>query len=302
MADNDLEDRILLAKMDLEQVAEQIGDFIIGEVRHCNYTGVVIGLSGGVDSSTTAALAKRAIDRYNDYHPDKTWEVKAYLLPSDTNNPHDVHDAVRVAEMLKISYEIISIQPVVDSYKVTNPEAFESSYDKGNLMSRIRANILSTKAATENKLVIGTGNKDEDFGVGYYTLFGDGAVHMSPIGALPKRLVREMGSYLSLPDDIVNREPTAGLEIGQTDFSDLGYGYDVVELVMEGFDQGFEYDDIIGHSQVKSMVEQQIRMQKSPKHKSVAAVVDDIIYRNRIAREKAEIIHPPIPQITLKYE
>jgi len=301
MARDNLERRIKLARMNPELVAREIGDFIIGEVLKCGYSGVVIGLSGGIDSSTTAALAKKAFDEYNKYHPDKFLEVKAYMLPSKVNDPSDISDAVKVVEMLKINYELIDIQPVVDSFEKTNPEALESGYHKGNLMSRIRANILSTKAATEAKLVTGTGNKDEDFGVGYYTLFGDGAVHLSPLGALSKRLVREMGKYLGLPREIVHRIPAAGLESGQTDFGDLGYDYDVVELVMEGIAQGFTFDELIRHKQVRDMVEPQICLQKNPKHKTVRAVIYDILRRNYVARAKAEIVHPPIPEITLEY-
>ncbi|MBN2051884.1 NAD(+) synthase [Candidatus Woesearchaeota archaeon] len=299
---NNLERRIKLARMNPELVAREIGDFIISEVLNCGYSGVVIGLSGGVDSSTTAALAKKAFDGYNKYHPEKPLEVKAYMLPSNVNDPSDKSDAVRVAEMLKIKYETIDIQPVVDAYAKTNPEAIANNYDKGNLMSRIRANILSTKASSEKKLVIGTGNKDEDFGVGYYTLFGDGAVHLSPIGGLPKRLVREMAKYLGLPKELVHRTPAAGLEPGQTDFKDLGYDYDVVELVMQGIAQGSTYNELIMHRQIRDMVEPQIAMQKNPKHPTVRAVVYDILRRNRIAQVKARIIHPPTPDITLNYD
>jgi NAD+ synthase len=98
----------------------------------------------------------------------------------------------------------------VEGFRATNPEAFDSIFHKGNMIARVRANVLSTKAATEKKIVAGTGNKDEDFGIGYYTLFGDGAVHLSPIGGLSKRLVREMASFLGLGGHIVNRVPTAG--------------------------------------------------------------------------------------------
>jgi len=82
-------------------------------------------------------------------------------------------------------------------------------------------------------LVVGTGNKDEDFGVAYYTLFGDGAVHLSPIGNLPKRLVREMAAYLGF-DDLAGRVSMAGLEPGQTSFKDLGCDYEFAEVVLAG--------------------------------------------------------------------
>jgi NAD+ synthase len=308
MGCNDLEKRIRMAKMKSKLVADQIGDFIIKEVLQCNYAGVVIGLSGGVDSSTTAALAKRAFDKYNKSHPKNRLEVKAYMLPAETNNSEDTLDAVKVANHLKIKYEILDIQPVVDAYKETNPEAFESRYDKGNLMSRVRSNILSTKAATEKKLVMGTGNRDEDFGVGYYTLFGDGAVHMSPIGGLSKRLVKQMALYCKLrPDHIVYKNPSAGLEHGQTDFKDLGYSYDTtVERVVNGIEQGFSMEEICQNKKVISDARKDIRdyeeLYTKPKFRSVEEIVHDIKRRNLVARKKSEIIHPPIPKISLRYE
>ena len=174
------------------------------------------------------------------------------------------------------------------------------------MISRIRANVLSTKAATENKTLAGTGNKDEDFGIGYYTLFGDGAVHISPIAGLPKRLVREMAAYLDLDEQIIQREPTAGLEPGQSDFKDLGYEYDVVELVTEGLSQGFSRQELIKHAQIVPLVERQIEHYGSiygqGKFNSVKAVVDDVFKRHQQAKAKIKIIHPPTPRITLTYK
>ncbi len=191
MEGESLERRIILPKMNAQRVADEIGDFIIREITSINYIGGVIGLSGGVDSTTTAALAKLAFDEYNENNPGKQQlELVGYMLPSKTNDRADTIDGKNVAERLGIRYEVLSIEPWMKAAEYTNKEAIKNSYDKGNLASRIRANILSTKAATEKKLVIGTGNKDEDFGVGYYTLFGDGAVHLSPIGNLPKYLVQ----------------------------------------------------------------------------------------------------------------
>ena len=166
--------------------------------------------------------------------------------------------------------------------------------------------MLSTKAATENKILSGTGNKDEDFGIGYYTLFGDGAVHISPIAGLPKRLVREMAAFLGLDEQIIQREPTAGLEPGQSDFKDLGYDYDVVEIIAEGLSQGFSRQELIKHQQIVPLVEEQIEQYQSTygnvKLSSVQAVVDDVLNRHQQAKLKMKIIHPPTPQITLSYE
>lgn len=289
--------------MNPELVVNEIGDFIITEITSIGKNGGVIGLSGGVDSTTTAALAKRAFDKYNAGNIKKL-ELVGYMLPSDVNSPTDTDDGRKVAQRLGIRNELVGIENVVRAYYSTNPEAMSYNYHKGNLMAEVRAVVLHAKAATENKLLLGTGNRDEDFGVAYYTLFGDGAVHLSPIGNLPKRLVREMATYLGF-GDVVNRVPTAGLEPGQTDFRDLGYSYDTVELVSEGLRQGFTLEELVKNSQVKEYVEKDIYdYQKNFGHKKftkIEGVIRDILWRNEIAQGKARIIHPPIAEISLEY-
>ncbi|MFH1917240.1 MAG: NAD(+) synthase [Nanoarchaeota archaeon] len=297
---------IVLPTMEPAQVEQEIGNFILSQVLKSGYTGAVIGLSGGVDSTTTAALAKHAFDTYNKTQPDTTLELVGYILPSRTNNPADTEDGKRVAERLGIRYEIHSIEPVLEAFKTTNPESFEHKYDKGNLASRIRANVLNTKSATERKILLGTGNKDEDFGIGYYTLFGDGAVHISPIGGLPKRLVCQMAAYLGFPD-IAKRTPTAGLEPGQTDFGDLGYTYDVVEIVTEGIRKGLSEDTIARNETVRSYVTTSNREYAgifgAPKFHNTETVIHDIWMRHHyIAKKKAEILHPEIAPVTLSHE
>ena len=300
--------KIRLATMDCRQVCGEIGDFLIEAVLETASSGCVIGLSGGVDSSTAAALIKTAFDRYNAKRAKnhQQLELIGYILPSRVNPSRDEADAEAVAKSLSIRCETHSIENLVESFQLTNPEAFENKFHKGNMISRIRANVLSTKAATENKILAGTGNRDEDFGIGYYTLFGDGAVHLSPIAGLPKRLVREMAAFLGLDKQIIQREPTAGLEPGQSDFKDLGYDYDVVEIITEGLNQGFSRGELIEHAQIVPLIEQQLKQYKSlygdEKFQSAQAVVQDVLKRHQKALGKMKIIHPPTPQITLSYE
>jgi len=295
---------IKLARMNPELVAEQIGNFIVNEITSINYTGGIIGLSGGVDSTTTAVLAKRAFDKYNLKNPVQRLELVGYILPSEVNNVKDTVDGEKVAKRLGIRYRKIGIESVVESFRKFIPATFEANYHKGNLMSEIRAVILHREAATEKKLVLGTGNRDEDFGAGYYTLFGDGAVHLSPIGNLPKRLVRDMACYLGFKD-LAYRVPTAGLEPGQTDFGDLGYEYDFVELVSEGELQGISHSEINRHPQIiKAAQEQLLLYEKNfgkKKFYSVEEILEDIFSRRKIANAKSRMLHPPIAEITLDY-
>ena len=296
---------IKLPKINCKTVCKEIGDFIIDTVEKNKSTGCIVGLSGGVDSSTTAALVKTAFDRYNSSRND-TLELVGYILPSSINKMEDAKDAQILVKALGIRYEIHNIEKSVEAFRITNPEAFEKDYHKGNLISRVRANVLSTKAATEKKLLAGTGNKDEDYGIGYYTLFGDGAVHFSPIAGLSKRLVREMALFLGVEETIVHRVPAAGLEPGQSDFKDLGYDYDVVELVTEGLEQGFSLEQLATHEQLAPLVKKQIEHYQSiygnPKLESVEKVVGDIYRRHQLAMGKVKIVHPPTPKITLSYE
>jgi NAD+ synthase len=299
---------IKLATMDCNQVCEEIGDFVIEAVLETASTGCVIGLSGGVDSSTAAALIKTGFDRHNAKlaKGHQALELVGYILPSVINIQNDTTDAESVARHLGIRYEIHSIEGLVEAFRLTNPEALESKFHKGNMISRIRANVLSTKAATENKILAGTGNRDEDFGIGYYTLFGDGAVHISPIAGMPKRLVREMAAFMGLDKQIINREPTAGLEPQQSDFKDLGYDYEVVEIVTDGLNQGFSRQELIRHGQIVPLIERQIQQYRSiygaDKFESVQAVVEDVLKRHQQAKRKMKIIHPPTPKITLSYD
>ena len=297
-----MEREIKLPYMNAEKVRKEIGDFVIENCLESGKSGYVIGLSGGVDSTTTAGIINSSFREYNAAHRTNL-ELVGYILPSSTNKLEDARDGLSVASRLGIRNRVIPIDEITRANLAVLPEA-NHVYHKGNLMSRVRANILSTAAAVENKLVAGTGNKDEDFGIGYYTLFGDGAVHISPIGGLSKRLVREMATYLGF-GDLANREPTAGLEPGQTDFGDLGYSYDLVELLSCGLEGGMTEGELRQHSVVKNMVKRDIDLyaQKFGKSKFIAVdtMVDDYLRRHENALQKTKIISPAIAPVSLQF-
>jgi NAD+ synthase len=311
---------IKLARINQEQVEREIQDFIIKEVVQEARTGGVLGMSGGVDSTLVAALAKGAFDRYNNLDlsqrmiykpilPRQNLELVGYMLPSKLNSPDDAKDAVTVAEKLGVRYQIINLEDAVQGFKTTNPEVFQgngkATYDKGNMISEIRAVVLHTKAAHENKLVIGTGNRDEDFNLAFYTLFGDGAVRISPIAGLPKRLVRQLAAYKGFAD-LAKRVSSPGLEPGQTSFGTLGYEYETSEVVIEAVLQNFMLQEIKQHPQVIEAIKEDIEKYRKlfgkKKFETVEEVVDDIMRRREIAKGKARVVSPPTPAITLLYD
>ncbi|MBW2993108.1 NAD(+) synthase [Candidatus Woesearchaeota archaeon] len=281
-----LEKRIKKAKMNPAVVSREIENFILEQMtgfnRFYNLKGGVIGLSGGIDSTTVAYLAKKAFDRYNNENPDKE-QLTLYglIMPAKANNGKDQRDGERVANLLGIEYKIIEIEPVLQARESIN-DIFKNSFHKGNAASRERMIQLYAEASARKSLVLGTGNYDEDYCIGYFTKFGDGGVDCNPIGNLPKRLVRELAQYMGVPMDLVSRTPTAGLWDGQTDENELGYTYNHVETVMNGFAQGFTEKEIIEITGYEP------------------SIVEDIQKRHDGTEHKR--ILPPVPKISLRYE
>ena len=218
----------------------------------------------------------------------------------------DSLDGEKVAKRLGIRYEIVNIEKLVQASRTTNPEVFENGneYDKGNMISRIRAVVLNTKASSENKIVIGTGNRDEDFALGFYTLFGDGAVRVSPLGMIPKRLVRELARYLNF-EDLAERISSPGLEPGQTSFGTLGYNFETAEIIVEGLKNNLSISQLCKYPQIKTAVQVDIadykKLFKDNKFCTIEEVIKNIIKRKNIAEGKSRIVHPPAAEITLNY-
>ena len=207
---------------ELEQVRDRITDFIVDTVDAAGAEGAVLGISGGIDSTTTAYLAVEALG------PDG---LHGLLMPSDVNDPETMSDAERVAEKLGIEYDVIEIQPIAESFFDRYPEAADDRMAAGNVYVRTRAVLNYFVANHENRIVLGTGNRSEAM-TGYFTKYGDQAVDCNPIGNLYKMQVRQLASYLGVPRDLVMQTPTAGMWVGQTDEEEMGVDYDTLDGIL----------------------------------------------------------------------
>ncbi|HJH31539.1 MAG TPA: NAD+ synthase [Methanosarcinaceae archaeon] len=211
--------------MNLVKARETIIDFIRTKIREANVNGVVVGLSGGIDSALTAYLAVEALGHEN---------VLGIHLPElDVTPDEDVLDATEVAGRLNIDFKIIDISGIMSSFMSSIPESDTvnvninvnvSPLTNGNLKARIRMSVLYYYANLSDRMVIGTGNKTEMI-LGYYTKYGDGGVDIEPIGDLYKTEVIELSRMAGVPERIITKPPTAGLWIGQTDEEELGMSY-----------------------------------------------------------------------------
>lgn len=227
--------------------------------QHLAEKPAVIGLSGGVDSSLVAFLTQHAVGA------DK---VHGIIMPSATTNPQDVDDAQTVAEVLGIQVETISIAPIVEQYIATAEGMFTAPMVSGNLQARIRMSLLYAKANSLGGLVVGTGNKTE-LEVGYFTKYGDGGVDLLPIGNLYKQDVWAMAAELGIPQQIIDKAPTAGLVAGQTDEAEMGITYAVLDAILQAQAEGsdmsqFNQEDIRRVQQLQATAQHKLVMPPIP--------------------------------------
>lgn len=186
---------------------------------------LVIGISGGIDSSVTSTLCAMT-------------GIKTIILNMPIKQISSQYElSLKHSKWLQEKYNnvdshIIQLDEVFKSFK-SELSVFENEHGYANSRARIRMTTLYQVAAANNGIVVGTGNKIEDFGVGFYTKYGDGGVDISPIADCTKTEVWELGKELGILEEIINSQPTDGLwEDGRTDLSQLGLTYQELEDAM----------------------------------------------------------------------
>lgn len=210
------------AEDELPQVVSAMEAFVQDTVAAAGADRAVLGLSGGIDSTTVAQLAVRALG---------TESVHGLVMPGAVSSEENMSDAERVATDLDIEYDVIAVNPFVERLQELFPDAAEDQLAVGNARARTRAVINYFVANHENAVVLGTGNRTEAL-VGYFTKFGDGAVDCNPLARLYKQQVRQVARHLGVPEDLVTKTPTAGLWAGQTDEDELGIEYDTLDAIL----------------------------------------------------------------------
>jgi NAD+ synthase len=209
--------------------------------------GIVVGLSGGIDSAIAAAFCCRAVG------PDK---VLGLSLPSSVSNPEDLKDAADLCRKLGMTHKIVSIDPMLDGFR-TIPEFVETPYLLGNLMARIRMATLYYHANRDNRIVCGTSNRSE-YMLGYCTKYGDNAADIQPILHLYKTEVYVVAKELGIPEPIMTKAPSAGLWEGQSDEREIGLTYAEIDTSLRALEEHAWKADTVTEEKVLTLVKKSL--------------------------------------------
>lgn len=214
---------------DLSEVEKRIKRFIKDYVDNSRASGVVLGLSGGVDSSTIAALCASALggDR-----------VLGLMLPEkETYNSKDIEDAKVVAEKFGLKTQICDITPALEGFYKSIP-IFDAAdrLCKGNIKARSRMIYLYYYANKQNRIVCGSSDKSETM-MGYFTKWGDVAADISPIMDLYKTQVRKLATHLGVPRELAEKPSTPALWPNQSAEGELGIKYETLDLMLFGLER-----------------------------------------------------------------
>ena len=229
----------LLPERDPTAERDRVRSFIADRVDAAGAEGVVVNMSGGLDSTVTAALAVEALgaDR-----------VYGLILPCNKIGAPHARDAEALAEALGIDHDTIHLQPLFAQFGAVAPDRFDLHDEpvrSGNAVARLRMAVAYLAANATDSLVCGTANRSELL-LGYLTKHGDGAADLFPLGHLYKTDVRALAAELEVPEFVVEKPPSAGFLPGQRDADDLGAPYEVVDPVLHlGVDRGLDPEAVV---------------------------------------------------------
>lgn len=203
---------------DISKTCHQVSSWIREAVLSANASGVVLGLSGGIDSAVAAALCKKAF-------PSNTL---CLIMPCHSN-PIDEEHAILISDKLNLNTEKVVLDEVYDLFrKEVNFLGEDPKALLGNIKSRLRMTTLYYYAGKYNYLVVGPTNKSE-LTIGYFTKHGDSGVDIMPIADFVKQEIYELAAFLQIPQEIISKQPTAGLWENQTDEDEMKMSYEELD-------------------------------------------------------------------------
>ena len=220
--------------IDEKETSIVVQDFIKTYVKNSGCKGVIIGLSGGIDSAVTAVLCKQALGKN---------KVRCFFMPDETTPKSDFKHQELLVKKFNLNCEVKNIGPIIkelEKHCVVKPD----KYSLANMKARIRMALLFEYANMTKSLVCGTSNKSELL-VGYFTKYGDGGVDIMPIGDLYKTQVWELARLLKIPEEIIKKPPTAGLWHDQTDEKELQMSYDQLDKILFCLERKFDIKKIV---------------------------------------------------------
>lgn len=248
--------------METEQVQKNIQQFLENKVNEADAEGLVLGLSGGIDSATCLKLAVNALGKER---------VTALIMPGEPSRETNTDDARELAEGLGVETIEIDIGDTVDSFQQDLPLQ-TGKEGLGNIRARTRMVYTYAVANEKNLLVLGTGNRTE-YLLGYFTKYGDGATDIAPLLDLYKTEVKKLAEHIDLDRKFIEKKPTAGLWEGQTDEDEIGTDYETMEGVLKLLvDEERPVEEIVEDSGVdRETVENLEAMYRSSEHKRIGS-------------------------------
>ena len=214
----------------IEKLSQYIEGWLIKYIKKSKMDGFVVGVSGGIDSAVTSTICART------GYPTLCLEMGIHQNKSQVSNAKR-HIKWLEKNFTNVSHHSLSLSKLFDEFSFALPNETDNNkknHALANSRARLRMTTLYYFSTINNYLVAGTGNKVEDFGIGFYTKYGDGGVDISPIADLMKSEVFILAKYLNIIDDIQKSEPTDGLwDDDRTDEDQIGATYDEIEFAMK---------------------------------------------------------------------
>ena len=242
--------------LNLKEVHNELVEFLRENFKKAGFSKAVLGLSGGIDSALVAYLLRDALGKEN---------VLAIMMPYKSSNPDSLNHAKLVVEDLGINSKTIEITDMIDAYFKNEKEA--TSLRMGNKMARERMSILFDYSSKENALVVGTSNKTEIY-LGYSTQFGDSACALNPIGDLYKTNIWDLSRYLKIPNELIEKKPSADLWEGQTDEQEMGLTYKEADQVMYRLlEENKTVEEVLSEGFNKDLVDNIVRRMNRSEYK-----------------------------------